>query len=145
MRPLSVKTTIPCRTDRSILKVIVCCLAQAAMALLHRCHRGSRLTKMQRGGHMQTTEMKGVERRLDDENSGSAEFPGVKKEGLLPLRDKLVLLNVQLLNFRVQRRSGNPEFCCRTFWACNFPSTFLKGRFNNFSLLILESVWQRTC
>jgi hypothetical protein len=81
MRPLSVKTMIPCRNDRSILKVIVCCLAQPAMALLHCCHRCSRLTKMQRGGHTQTTEMKGVERKLDDENSGSAEFSGVKKNG----------------------------------------------------------------
>jgi hypothetical protein len=79
---------------------------------------------MQPGGHMQTTEMKGVEGKLDDENSGSAEFPGVKKEWRLPLRDKLVLLDVQLLNFRVQRRSGNSEFCCRTFWARNFPFTF---------------------
>jgi hypothetical protein len=78
MRPLSVKTIVPCRTDRSILKVIVCCLAQAAMAVLHCCHRGSRLTKMQRGGHMQSTEIKGVEGKLDDENSGSAEFKGVK-------------------------------------------------------------------
>jgi len=79
---------------------------------------------MQRGGHMQTTEMKGVEGKLGDENSGSAEFSGVKKEWRLPLRDKPVLLDVQLLNFRVQRRSGNPEFCCRTFWARNFPFTF---------------------
>jgi hypothetical protein len=94
------------------------------MALLHCRHRRYRLTKMQRGGHMQTTEMKGVEGKLDDENSGSAEFPGVKREWGLPLRDKLVLLYVQLLNFRVQRRSGNSKFCCRTFWARNFPFTF---------------------
>jgi hypothetical protein len=80
MRPISVKTIIPCRTDRSILKVIVCCLAQAAMALLHCCHCGSRLMKKQCGGHMQTTETKGEEMELDDENSGSAEFSGVKKE-----------------------------------------------------------------
>jgi hypothetical protein len=60
-------TMIPCRTNRSILKVIACCLAQSAMALLHCCHRGSRLTKMQHGGHMQSTETKGVEEKLDDE------------------------------------------------------------------------------
>jgi hypothetical protein len=124
MRPLSVKTIIPCRTDRSILKVIVCCLAQAAMALLHCCHRGCRLTKVQRGGHRQTTEIKGVEGKLDDETSGSAGFSGVKKEWRLALRDKLVLLDVQLLNLRVQRRAGNSEFCCRTFWARNFPFRF---------------------
>jgi hypothetical protein len=64
---------------------------------------------------MQTTEIKGVEGKLDDDSSGSAEFPGVKKESRLLLGDELVLLDVQLLNFRVQRRSGNSEFRCRTF------------------------------
>jgi HSP20 family molecular chaperone IbpA len=51
------------------------------MALLHCCHRGSRLTRMQHEGHMQTTETKGLEEKLDDETSGSAEFSGVKEEG----------------------------------------------------------------
>ena len=74
---------------------------------------------------MQSTETEGVEEKLDDENSGSAEFPGVKSQGrLLPLRDELVLLDVQLLDFRVQRRAGDSKFRCRTFWACNFPFTF---------------------
>ena len=31
---------------------------------------------------MQTTETKSLEGELDDENSGSADFSGVKKEGL---------------------------------------------------------------
>jgi hypothetical protein len=44
------------------------------------CHSGSGLMKMQRGGHMQTTEIKGLEGELDDDSSGSAEFPGVKNE-----------------------------------------------------------------
>jgi hypothetical protein len=94
------------------------------MALLHCCHRGSRLTKMQHGGHMQGAETKGLEGKFDDENSGSAEFWGDKKESRLLLRDKLVLLDVQLLDFRVQRRAGNSEFRCRTFWAGNFAFTF---------------------
>jgi hypothetical protein len=41
---------------------------------------------------MQGAETKGLEGKLDDENSGSAEFPGVKKESRLLLRDELVLL-----------------------------------------------------
>jgi hypothetical protein len=94
------------------------------MALLHCCHRGLRLMKMQHGGHMQSTEKKGLEWKLDDENSESAEFLGVKKESRLLLRNKLVLLDVQLLDFRVQRRAGNSEFRCRTFWARNFPFAF---------------------
>jgi hypothetical protein len=94
------------------------------MALLHCCHSGSCLTKMQHGGHMQSTEMKGLEEKLDDGIPVSAGFPGVKKESRLLLRDELVLLDVQLLDFRVQRRAGNSEFRCRTFWAGNFTFTF---------------------
>ena len=70
-------------------------------------------------------------------------FRELKRRDLL-LRDKLVLLDLQLLDFRVQRRSGNSEFRCRTFWASDFPFAFSQGGFNNFSFLILESVWQRT-
>jgi hypothetical protein len=55
-----------------------------------------------------------------------------------------VFLDLQLLDFRVQRRSGNSEFRCRTFRASDFPVAFSQCRFNHFSLLILESVWQRT-
>ena len=103
------------------------------------------VTKMQHGGHMQNTETKGLEEKLDDETSVSAGFSGIKKRDLLLLRDKPVFLDLQLLDFRVQRRAGNSEFRRRTFWAGNFPFTFRKSRFNNFSLLVLESVWQRTC
>ena len=93
---------------------------------------------------MQSTETKGLEEKLDDGIPASAGFPGINKRDLLLLRDKPVFLDPQLLNFRVQRRSGNSEFRCRTFWSGDFPFTFRKSHFNNFSLLILESVWQRT-
>ena len=76
---------------------------------------------MQRGGHRQNTEIKGVEGKLDDETSASAGFSGVKKECQLLLRDKLVFFDLQLLDFRIQRRAGNPEFRCRTFWTSDFP------------------------
>jgi hypothetical protein len=83
MCPLSVKTRIPGRTDRSILKVIVMLFGPAShgiAALLPCCHRGYRLTRMQHGGHMQSAETKGLEEKLDDENSGSADFSGAKNE-----------------------------------------------------------------
>jgi len=51
-------------------------------------------------------------------------FRELKAGDLLLLRDKLVFLDLQLLDFRVQRRSGNAEFRCRTLWASDFPSTF---------------------
>jgi len=69
------------------------------MALLHCCHRGSRLTKMQHEGHMKATETKGLEEKLDDETSVSAGFSGIKKRDLLLLRDKPVFLDPQLLDF----------------------------------------------
>src|ERR1700756_3262430 len=61
----------------------------------------------------------------------------------LLLRDELVFLDLQLLDFRVQGRSRNSQFRCRTFWTSNFPLAFSQCGFNNFSLLILESVRQR--
>src|SRR5580692_525503 len=71
-------------------------------------------------------------------------FRELKRGDLLLLRNKLVFLDLQLLDFRVQRRSGNPEFRCRTFWASDFTLAFSQCGFNEFSLLILESVWQGT-
>jgi hypothetical protein len=94
------------------------------MALLRCGHRVSRLAKMQYGGHMQSAETKGLEEKLDDGIPASAGFSGIKKRDLLLLRDKPVFLDAQLLNFRVQRRSGNSEFHCRTFWAGDFPFAF---------------------
>jgi hypothetical protein len=82
------------------------------------------LTKVQHGGHMQSAEKKGQKGKLSDENSGSAEFWGVKRESRLLLRDEPALLDVQLLDFRVQPRAGNSEFRCRTFWAGDFPFAF---------------------
>ena len=58
---------------------------------------------MQHWGHMQGTEMKGLEEKLDDGNRTSVGFPGIETRDLLLLRDKTVLLDPQLLNFRFQR------------------------------------------
>ncbi len=94
------------------------------MALLHRCHRGSGLKKMQHAGQMQSTETKGSEEKWDDGNQTSVGFPPIERRDLLLLRDKPVFLDPQLLNFSFQRRSRNSEFRCRTFWAGDFPFAF---------------------
>ena len=73
---------------------------------------------------MQNTETKGLEEKLDDGNPTSVGFPAIETRALLLLRDELVFLDPQLLNFRVQRRSGNSEFRCRTLWAGDFPFAF---------------------
>src|SRR6202047_2027975 len=80
------------------------------------CHRDFRLTKVQHGGHMQSTETEGLEEKLDDGTPASAGFPGIERRDLLLCRDKPLFVDPQLLNFRVQRRAGNSEFRCRTFW-----------------------------
>ena len=120
-------------------------LAQPAMALLTLLPSRLSVNEDATRGHTRGTETEGLEEKLDDETSVSAGFSGIKNRDLLLLGDKPVFLDPQLLDFRVQRRAGNSEFRCRTFWACNFPFTFRKSRFNNFSLLLLESVWQTTC
>ena len=48
---------------------------------------------------MRSAETKGLEEKLDDETSVSAGFSGIKKRDLLLLRDKLVFLDPQLLDF----------------------------------------------
>jgi len=73
---------------------------------------------------MQSTETKGLEEKLDDGNPTSAGFPGVERKDLLLLGDKPVFLDPQLLNFRVQSRSGNSELRRRTFRSGDFPFAF---------------------
>src|ERR1700727_993661 len=70
-------------------------------------------------------------------------FRELEKKYLLLLGDKSVFPDVQLLNFRVQRRSGNSEFRRRTSWTSDFPLAFCQRGFNHYFLLILESVRQR--
>jgi hypothetical protein len=49
---------------------------------------------------------------------------GESKGGVLSFRNEFVFLYLELLNFPVERRSGNAEFRCRTFWAGDFPFAF---------------------
>ena len=124
MRPLGVKTMIPCRTDRSILKVIVMLFGPVGRGVCWIVAIGFRLTKMQHGSHIQSTETKGLEEKWDDGNQTSVGFPAIERRDLILLGDISVFLDPQLLNFRFQRRPGNSEFRCRTFWAGDFPFAF---------------------
>ncbi len=124
MRPLSAKTMIPCRTDRSILKVIVMLFGPVGRGVCWIVAIGFRLTKMQHGSHIQSTETKGLEEKWDDGNQTSVGFPAIERRDLILLGDISVFLDPQQLNFRFQRRPGNSEFRCRTFWAGDFPFAF---------------------
>ena len=54
---------------------------------------------MQRIGHAQRIENRRLEGAVDDETSGGAEFSGVERRDLLLLSDKLMFLDLQLLDF----------------------------------------------
>lgn len=58
---------------------------------------------------MQTTEMKGVEGKLDDENSGSAEFPGVTRNGGYRSAINLCFLMFSCLIFKSLYLKRPPE------------------------------------
>jgi hypothetical protein len=98
------------------------------MALLYYCHHGSQLTemqrevtKMQRGGHMQNTEMKRVEGKLDDDNSGNAEFPGVKRNGGYRSAINLCFLMFSCLIFESSVDRGIPSFAAAPSGPATFP------------------------
>jgi hypothetical protein len=103
MFPLSVKTMIPRRTDRSIMKVILFLCDRVNHGVAALLPSLARQTKVQLEGHIQSTERKGLGRKCDDENSGNAEFSAVRRESWLLLRGEFVLLDIQLLDFRIQR------------------------------------------
>jgi hypothetical protein len=85
------------------------------------CHRGSRLTRMQRGGHMQNTEMKGVEEKFDDENSGSAEVSEVKEECGYRSAINLCFLMFSCLIFESSVERGIPSFAAAPSGPATFP------------------------
>jgi|SRR5580698_10304242 hypothetical protein len=92
------------------------------MALLNCRHRGSRLPEMQRGGHMQITEMKGVGEKFDDETSGSAEFSGVKRGGTCYSSEmNLCFLILSCLIFESSVERGIPSFAAAPSGPATFP------------------------
>jgi hypothetical protein len=54
---------------------------------------------------MKHVENRRLEAKGDDETSGNAEFSGIEKETRYP-RDKLVFLDLQVLDFGVEPTSG---------------------------------------
>jgi hypothetical protein len=70
---------------------------------------------------MQTTEMKRVERKLDDENSGSAQFPGVKKEWGYRSAINLCFLMFSCLIFESSVDRRIPSFAAAPSGPATFP------------------------
>jgi hypothetical protein len=97
------------------------CLAQSALALLHCCHRDSRLTKMQHGGHMRGTETKGLEGKLDDETSGVPDFRDLKRRTRYYSEASLYFLILSCLIFESSVERGIPSFAAAPFGPATFP------------------------
>src|SRR5580704_9028946 len=90
------------------------------MALLHRCHRGSRLTKVQHKGHMQSTETKGLVEKLGDGNPTSVGFPAIEGGAYYSLEMNLCFLIPSCLIFVSSVDRGIPSFAA----APSGPETF---------------------
>src|SRR4029077_133584 len=91
------------------------------MAFLHCCHRDSRLTRVQHGGHRQNTETKGLEEKLGDETSGSAEFSGLKKGTHYCSDINLRFLIRSCLIFESSVERGIPSFAAAPSGPATFP------------------------
>ena len=103
--------------------------------LLHCCHSGSWLTKMQHGGHMQGAETKGLEEKLDDGIPASAGFPGIKRRDLLPydyVAINLCFLIPSCLIFVSSVDRGIPSFAAAPSGPATFPLLSAKAISINF-------------
>src|ERR1700745_2681457 len=86
----------------------------------HGCHRGSRLTKMQHGGHTQGTETKGLDEQFNDKTSGNAGFTGIKR-GIYYSEINLCFLILSCLIFQSSVERGIPSFAAAPSGPSPFP------------------------
>src|SRR3981081_4714360 len=107
----------------------------------HGCHRGSRLTKMQHGGHMQGTETKGLDEKLDDKTSGNAGFWGINwelKRGIYYSEINLCFLILSCLIFQSSVERGIPSFEARPSRPATFPLHSARAA----SIISLSCFWR---
>jgi hypothetical protein len=85
-------------------------------------HRSYRFINMQDGSHMENTESKGLERKMADGTSGSAEFSGVKQGGTYHYSDiNLRFLIFSCLIFESSVDRGIPSFAAAPSGPATFP------------------------
>ena len=51
---------------------------------------------------------------------------------------------VELFDFQIQRGPRNPEFGCGSIWSSNYSVAFRKSRFDEFLLIALECLREKT-
>ena len=56
----------------------------------------------------------------------------------------VVFLDVELLDFQIQRRPWNTEFGSGSIWPSNFSVAFRKSRFDESLLIVMEVLFERT-
>ena len=122
MRPLRVQTADPCRADLPQGHRL-CCLAHVSIVVPHclACIKATGVMRVQRGGHTQATENKGLEMRVNDENSGSAEFWGVKKNRDYCSATNLCFWMFSSLIFESSVERGIPSLAAAPCGPATFP------------------------
>src|SRR6202011_3866317 len=105
---------------------------------LHCCHRGSRSSQVQHGGHTQGTETKGLEEKLDDETSVSAGFSGIKGGTYYYLEINLCFLILSCLIFVSNVDRGILSFAAAPTGPATFPLHSAKAA----SIISLSWFWR---
>ena len=90
--------------------------------------------------NLDLTENRARKRNLSDRILGSARIPGVEQGGL----PDVVFLYVELFDFQIQRRPRNSEFGGGSIWPGNFSVAFRKSRFDEFLLIAVEGLCEKT-
>ena len=55
-----------------------------------------------------------------------------------------IFLYIELFDLHFKRRAVNSEFGGSTIWPCNFSLTFRESRFDEFLLMVLKGLCERT-
>lgn len=122
MRPLRVQTVDPCRADLPQGHRL-CRLAQVSIVVTRciACITATGVMRVQRGGHTQATENKDLNRKVGDETSESAEFPGDEGTGFCysELNLRLFMSRSLILESSVER--GIPSFAAAPSGPATFP------------------------
>ena len=109
------------------------------MSLNPKSHRLGRSQEVQPGTQLHLTENR-VEQEVGvTESQEGARILGVERG--LP---KGVSFYVELFDFQIQRRPRNSEFGCGSIWSSNYSVAFGKSRFDEFLLIALEGLREKT-
>src|SRR5260370_11250375 len=95
---------------------------------------------VQPSSQLDLTENRALKRYCSDRILGNARILGVQRGGL----PEAVFLYAELFDLHFKRRPRNSEFGSRTLCSSNSSLTFRKSRFDEFLLIVLDGLCERT-